>query len=214
MPSTSTEPAAPEKSPAPQPNRLAAAIRSLSWKTWAAFGVVLIGIGLFVTFTGNAARLHLICQHNVRSGELNVWADDQLVYSGKLSGSSKKKFGIFGGKTQGSFAQTVKVPDGHHNLRVRIFGEGYDQSRTIPIDFSADTEATVSINALTRNLQVNWRDTRFAASAANTPWYAKYAKALFFTIFGSIISALMGMVVRDVIEKLRKPKQQSVAGNP
>lgn len=191
--------------PPPAPKRFLRVLRSLSWKARIALPLVLVGIGLVVYLTGKSANLHLICQHNLRSGELKVWADDQLVYSTKLSNAAKKKFSLFGSKTPGVFSQTVKVPDGHHNLRVQVVGDGYDQSRTIPVDFGADTQSNVSINALGRNLQVSWKDTQFAPASSDTPWYVRYAKALFITLFGSIISALMGMVVKELLEKLRQP---------
>ncbi len=178
-------------------------VRGLSWRVWIALPLVLVGIGVVVYITGRSASLHLIVQHNVRSAELKVWADDQVVFSGKLAGS-KKRFGLFP-KTQGVFSQTLRVPDGHHSLRVQLTGDNYDQSRTIPVDFSADTQSTVSINALTRTLQVSWEGSVFAPAASSTPWYVRYAKALFITIFGSIISALMGMVVKEILEKLRQP---------
>jgi len=190
----------------PAKKSLPAVLRSLSWKAKLALPLVLVGIGMVVYLTGKSASLHLICQHSLRSGELRVWADDQLVFSGKLSGVAKKKFPLFGSKTTpGVSTLTFKVPDGHHNLRVQVVGDGYDQSRMIPVDFSADTQSNVSVNALSRSLQVSLKDTRFAPASGDSPWYVRYGKALFITLFGSIISALMGMVVREVIEKFRQP---------
>ena len=202
---------------APQPpaerNRYLKVLRGLSWKAKVAFPLVLVGIGFVVYLTGKSATLRLTCQHNLRAGELRVWADDQLVYSGKLSNAPKKRFGIFGFKTPlttgkggaATVSQTLKVPDGPHSLRIQVVGEGYDQSRTVPVDFSPDTESTVAISALSRSLQVNWKDTHFTPASSATPWYTRYAKALFITIFGSIISALMGMVVQEILAKLRQP---------
>jgi hypothetical protein len=198
--------------PPPPPNHILTVLKSLSWKAWVAFALVLVGIGFLVSFTGKSAKLHLVCQHNLRNGELRVWAGDQLVYVGKLTTSTKKRFGFLPPKNASGFSQTVKAPDGHYDLRVQVLGDNYDQSRSIPVDLAGDTEATVTISAYSRNLQVSWRDTRFAPIAADTPWYVKYAKALLITIVGSIISAMMGIVVREIIEKLRHPKPQSAIG--
>ncbi len=198
--------------PAPGKKNVWALLRGLSWRAKIAFPLVLVGIGFVVYLTGKSATLKLTCQHNLRWGEIRVWTDDQLVYSGKLSGAAKKKFGLFGktplvsGKAgSASFSYTLKVPDGPHKLRIQVVGEGYDESRSIPVDFSPDTQSTVSINALSRNLQVNWKDTRFAPTSAERPWYMRYAKALFITVLGSILSALMGMVVQEILGKLRQP---------
>ncbi len=212
-----TVPAPPETAPASPPpgekKGVWSVLRGLTWRVKIAFPLVLLGLAFVVYLTGKSATLKLTCMHNIRSGEISVWTDDQLVYFGKLSSTNKKRFGLFGGKTPvlGSkaapvtFTQSVKVPDGPHRLRIQVVGDGYDQSRTIPVDFGADTQSTVSINALNRSLQVNWKDTHFSPISAETPWYMRYGKAVFITIFGSIVSALMGMVVQEIMGKLRKP---------
>ncbi len=217
MTQASIEVDTPATTAAPQPpptaKRFLSILRGLSWKAKVAFPLVLVGIGFVVYLTGKSATLRLICQHNLRSGELRVWADDQLVYSGRLSNAPKRRFAILGFKTPAlpgkagaaTLSETVKVPDGPHSLRIQVVGDGYDQSRTVPVDFSPDTQSTVAISALSRGLQVNWKDTHFAPASSATPWYARYAKALFITIFGSIISALMGMVVQEILSKLRQP---------
>ncbi len=206
----------PEAMPPPSPpgkKSVWTTLRGLSWRAKMALPLVLIGIGFVVYLTGKSATLKLTCVHNLRSGEISVWTDDQLVYSGKLSSTTRKRFGLFGSRTpllggkSGSvtFSKTLRVPDGPHKLRIQVVGDGYDQSRSIPVDFGADTQSTVSINALSRTLQVSWKDTHFEPVSAETPWYMRYAKALFITLFGSIISALMGMVVKEILEKLRQP---------
>lgn len=195
----------------PAPNRFLLVVRSLSWRAYTAFVLVLVAIGFLVSYTGKSGKLHLVVQHNIRNGELRVWAGEQLVYVGKLTTSTKKRFGILPPKGSGSgFSQTVKAPDGHYNLRVQVVGDNAEVSRSIPLDLVGDTEATVSISAYGKNLQVNWKDTHFAPIAAESPWYVRYAKALFLTVFGAIVSALMGMVVREIIEKLKTSKQESV----
>ena len=40
------------------------------------------------------STLHLKVQHGFRSADISVWMDGDLVYSGKLTGSLKKKFGL------------------------------------------------------------------------------------------------------------------------
>lgn len=210
---TGSQPVPPAAPPqAPGKKNVWAVVRGLSWRAKLAFPLVLVGIGFVVYLTGKSATLKLTCTHNLRAGEIAVWTDDQLVYSGKLSTAGKKRFGLFGGKTpllggktSATFTQTLRVPDGPHRLRIQVVGDGYDETRTIPVDFSPDTQSSVSVNALSRNLQVNWRDTHFLPASVQTPWYMRYAKALFITIFGSIISALMGMVVQEVLRKLREP---------
>lgn len=189
-------------------NRLLRVLKSLSWKAYVAFALVLVGIGFLVSYTGRSGKLHLVVQHNLRNGELRVWAGEQLVYVSKLTTSTKKRFGILPQKG-GGFSQTVKAPDGHYSLRVQVIGDSFEQTRSIPVDLMGDTEATVLISAYGRNLQVNWRDTRFSPIDAGSPWYVRYAKAVFITIFGAIISAMMGMVIREIIEKLKAKEQES-----
>ncbi len=196
-------------------------LRALSWRAKIAVPVVLIGIGFVVYLTGKSATLKLTCVHNLRSGEISVWTDDQLVYSGKLSSTAKKRFGLFGGKTPliggkaapATFAKTIKVPDGPHRLRIQVSGDDYDQSRSLSMNFSPDTQSAVSVNALSRNLQLSWKDTQFAPESGEAPWYLRYAKALFITVFGSVISAVMGMAVKEILEKLRQPARTEEASS-
>ena len=51
-------------------------------------------VALHTALSTKDARLHLTVQHSFRSADISLWVDDDLAYSGKLTGSIKKKFGL------------------------------------------------------------------------------------------------------------------------
>jgi len=79
---------------------------------------------------------------------------------------------------------------------------GYDRTRSIPGDFSRGQESTLSIDS-GRDLSLAWRATGGASttepgSPSSSSWL-KYAGSIILTIFGSIVSASIGVVVQDFL---------------
>src|ERR1700675_5092854 len=54
-------------------------------------------LALHTALSGKDASLHLTLQHGFRSADVSLWIDRDLAYSGKLRGSTKKKFGLIPG---------------------------------------------------------------------------------------------------------------------
>src|SRR5580765_5096836 len=60
-------------------------------------GLFLLAAFLMAIYTGLTAKdasLHLKLQHSFRSAQLSVWIDDDLAFSGTVTGATKKKFGL------------------------------------------------------------------------------------------------------------------------
>jgi serine/threonine-protein kinase len=92
------------------------------------------------------ATLELQIEYQFSEAEASVWFDNQLIYSQKLYGESKKRALVFK-KVEGREHSTVKVPAGEHRIHVRIQSEGeqYDQSQTITGTFAASSQSTLAI---------------------------------------------------------------------
>src|ERR1700682_1553521 len=94
------------------------------------FLVAAVLLALHTASTGKDASLHLTLQHGFRSADLSLWIDGDLAYSGKLRGSTKKKFGLIPGSVYGRLSEIVPVSAGAHPVRV----EGKWGERSTPQD--------------------------------------------------------------------------------
>jgi hypothetical protein len=168
--------------------------------------VFAILVGVHQAFIPKDVTIRLKVQHSFRSGQLWVWVDDDLAYSGKLNGTMKKKFGLIPDSIQGNLSETLQIPAGSHRLTVRASAEdGTVQEDKISGDFARNSQRTLSVSARHSDLSLSWQ------GAANTlpepesgsSWYSKYASSLFLTAAGSIISALTGFALKEIPNQLR-----------
>src|SRR5262245_27598390 len=58
------------------------------------FSVAAVFMAIYTAMTAKDASLHLKLQHEFRTAQVSVWVDDDLAYSGTITGSTKKKFGL------------------------------------------------------------------------------------------------------------------------
>src|ERR1700680_350050 len=78
------------------------------------FLVAAVLTALHTASTGKDASLHLTLQHGFRSADLSLWVDGDLAYSGKLRGSTKRKYGLLPGSVHGHLSEIVPVSAGRH----------------------------------------------------------------------------------------------------
>jgi hypothetical protein len=184
------------------------------------FGLFLFAAVLLVLHTamsGKDASLHLTLQHGFRSADVSLWIDGDLSYSGKLRGSTKRKFGLIPGAVHGSLSEIVPVSAGSHQIRVRVESEdGSTQQDSLTGEFARNTERELSVSASPNRLSLAWLATHAPGPSSGTGWLARYAGAVFLTIGGSIISALTGFALRELPAYLRErqnsgPKVQPTA---
>ena len=157
--------------------------------------------------TAKNASLHLKLQHDFRNAQVSVWVDNDLAYSGKITGSIKKRFGLIPtDSAQGNLSQIIPVRSGQHNIRLRIEpNDGAMQEESIRGDFSNHTERDLAASARHSGLSMSWQGTGTALveTSANFGWLSQYAGSLFLTITGSIISALVGYAIKELPARLR-----------
>lgn len=160
---------------------------------------VLLGISALLSLP--SATLKLVCRHDFRSADITVSIDGEIVHTDTVTGAVRKRFGVLE-KTEGTYTRTLPVGSGRHLVEVRLRAPGYDHTRSIPGDFSRGKESTLSVDS-GRDLSLSWRGAGGGASAAepaasSSSWF-KYAGSVLMTIFGSIVSASIGVLVQDFL---------------
>ena len=181
------------------------------------FLVAAVLLALHTASSGKDASLHFTLQHGFRSADLSLWVDGDLAYSGKLRGSTKKKFGLIPGSVYGRLSEIVPVSPGTHQIRVRVKSEdGSTQQDSLTGDFVRNSERELSVSARPNGLSLAWQATNASGESSGSGWLARYAGALCLTIGGSIISAITGFALRELPAHIRarqsdEPKVHSTA---
>jgi hypothetical protein len=164
-------------------------------------------MAIHTALTATDAKLHLKVQHCFRDAQLSVWVDGDLAFSGKVTGSTKKKFGLIPtDSVQGSLSQIIPVHSGLHNVRVRIEpDDDAMQEDSISGDFAHSTETELLVSARRSSLSMSWQGTGRAAveTSSSFAWISRYAGSLFLTLAGSIMSALAGYAIRELPARFR-----------
>ena len=173
------------------------------------FLVAALFLALHSAITSKDAELHLKVQHSFRDAQLSVWVDGEPAFSGKIVGSTRKKFGLIPtDSVQGSFSQIIAVRSGQHNVRVRIEpADATAQEDSISGDIAPNTGRDLFVSARRSSLALSWQGTGGTPSEASSSfaWLARYAGSLFLTLAGSIMSALAGYAIRELPARLRTP---------
>ncbi len=190
-------------------------------KAWTVLGLFLVAAGfmaLHTALTAKDASLHLKLQHEFRNASVSIWVDDDLAYSGKITGSTRKKFGLIPtDSAQGNLSQIIPVRSGQRSIRVRIEpDESTMQEDSIRGAFADHTERDLDVNARHSGLSLSWRGTDRAPVERSSMfgWLSQYASSLILTITGSIMSALAGYAIKELPDRLRStadsaPKTES-----
>jgi hypothetical protein len=166
-------------------------------------------MALHTAFSGKDASLRLKVQHSLRSGQLSLWVDGDLAYSGNLVGNAKRKFGLIP-EVQGSLSETLPVASGIHQIKLRIVSDSGERENTISGDFARNQQQILSVNASHADLSLHWQpfisqstDAAGApSSSSNNGWFSRYAGTLMMTVAGSIISALTGFALKELPKRI------------
>jgi hypothetical protein len=176
------------------------AVRRLSPKARFALSLgllaaILLSVSVFLSLP--SATLRLVCRHDFRSADLTVWIDGSVVHTDTMTGAVKKLWGVLE-KTEGTYSRTLPVSSGKHVVQVRIRGTGYDRTRSIQADFARGRESTLSIDS-GRELLLAWRTPVGGTEPSGGTSLFRYAGSVLMTIFGSVISASIGVLVQDFL---------------
>jgi hypothetical protein len=175
-------------------------------------------MAMHTAYWGKDASLRLKVQHSLRSGQISVWVDGELAYSGNLVGSSKRKFGLIPA-VQGSLSETLPVATGTHQIKVQVVSDSGARESTINGDFTHNGLRALSVIASRDDLSLNWQALNsqslnsqylnsqpqvagVESSSTGQGWFSRYAGTLMMTVAGSIISALAGFALRELPKHL------------
>ena len=171
------------------------------------FLIAALFMAIHTAITAKNASLHLKLQHDFHNAQVSLWVDDDLAYSGKITGSAKKRFGLIPtDSAQGNLSQIIPVRSGQHNIRLRIeTDDAAMQEDSISGDFSNHTERDLTVFARHSGLSISWQGTGtpLVEASANSGWLSQYAGSLLLTITGSIISARAGYAIKELPARLR-----------
>ena len=170
-------------------------------------------MAMHTAYWGKDASLRLKVQHSLRGGQISVWVDGELAYSGNLVGNSKRKFGVIP-TVQGSLSETLPVATGTHQIKVQVVSDSGARESTINGDFTHNGLRALSVIASRDDLSLNWQALNSQSlnsqpqpvgaesSSAGQGWFSRYAGTLMMTVAGSIISALAGFALRELPKHL------------
>ncbi len=109
-------------------------------------------------FGQHPAKLDVTLQHPLRSGRLRVWVDEEVVVDKPLASRVTKKV-LFYKERRGRFHDVVDAPPGDHQVRVRVDGEGFDETRSLRVHLKSEATSHLAMDVgglLTKDLEVSW----------------------------------------------------------
>ena len=164
-------------------------------------------VAIYSALTAKNSCLHLKLQHGFRSAQVSVWVDGELAYSGRVSGMTRKRFGLIPtDSVQGSLSEIIPVSSGQHHIRVRIEPEdAVTEEDSISGSFTSNYERALAVSARPAGLSLSWIGATGPGleTSAAAGWFSRYAGSLFLTIVGSIISALTGFAIKELPGRFR-----------
>lgn len=163
-------------------------------------------IALLPHLAGGSASLKVQMQHSFRSAQVSVWVDGDLAASEHITGSQRRRFGLLPAGVGGNFSRLLQVSAGRHTVKVRVTSEeGYDNSSSLTGDFPQDSQVTLQISPRrSGDLDMAWQGTSTMMADAGPAWYVKYTSSLLMTAVGSLVSALMAYVVKELPNLMRR----------
>ncbi len=107
-----------------------------------------------------SSTLEMAVQHQFKDATLSVWVDGKLVLNRPLHGAMQKKLVVFSG-THGVDSETLTVPAGKHELRVRALSadQTIDLSRTVSAEFVGGGEKSLQVTFDKHNtaMRLTWQ---------------------------------------------------------
>jgi hypothetical protein len=163
--------------------------------------LVLIALAVYTSLTSGSSTLHLVCRHNLRTAELSVLIDGRLSYSDQISGSAKKRFGLFARRVEGTFSKSLAVPSGEHVVEVhlRSAADGFDQTKRVGVSLLPGKGATVAIATQRSGMSLVYQGPRVGTAKDAGSDFSNSLRSILVTVVGSAASAGIGFIVQEFL---------------
>jgi len=167
-------------------------------------GVVVLVIAVaWYWLVASSATLTVAGRHSFRQAEVSIWVDGALKSTFEVSGSSKKRLGVFQ-KIDGSFSRSLRVGAGDHTVRVQVrsLTDNSDVIRQCRASVASGSESTVYVNADRGLLALSFASgsPRTRPEPESSGGYLKMMQSAFMAIAGSTLSAIVGFLVQDFLK--------------
>jgi len=112
------------------------------------------------TATVPPSTVELEIRHQFKQAMLSVWLDGKLLLTRPLHGGTQKRLVVFN-DVRGVESETIKVPEGKHELRFRAQTDDHtvDLSKTVFGDFASGEDKTLQISFDKHNtaMRLDWQ---------------------------------------------------------
>src|SRR5215467_11335018 len=176
------------------------------------FLVAAVLLAVHTALTAKDASLHLKLQHGFHNAQVLVWVDSDLAYSGRVTGSTKKRFGLIPtDSVKGSLSEIIPLRSGQHKVSVRIEPDDATmQEDSISGYFDRDTQRDLSVSARQSGLSLSWLGSNSSDEMSSSfGWFSRYVGSFLLTIGGSIVSALSGYAIKELPAQSRSAPESA-----
>lgn len=172
----------------------------------AGFAVAILAIALLSRGLSGNATLKVQMQYGFRSAQVSLWVDGDLACTERIVGTQRRRFGLIPNGIGGNFSRILPVSAGSHTVKVRVTSdEGYDNTGVISGDFPENSQTTLQvIPRRSGDLGMSWQGSSTLVADSGPAWYLKYGSSLLLTAVGSLVSALMAYVIKELPNFLRR----------
>ncbi len=175
---------------------------------------VLFVLALYTFLFSSSATLNLVCRHNLRSAELSVFVDGKLVHVEQVSGTAKKRFGMFDTRIEGSFSKALAIAAGHHVIQVRLrsAADGFDQSKLCGVYLVPGKNATLVVSTSRGAMSLAYQGPPVETANETVSGYSNSLHTVLVTVLGSAVSAAIGFFVQEALRSKKSSNPVSTQG--
>lgn len=162
--------------------------------------LVLIALAIYTFVSSGSSTLNLICHHNFQNGEITVFVDGNPSYTNHISGTLKKRFGVFGKRFEGTFSASLAVSSGEHSIQVHVISasDRFDQTKTCEINAERGKDGALVIDAQRAEMSLAYEGAATTTKALGSS-IADTLHSILITLGGSAASAAIGFFVQDFL---------------
>lgn len=181
-------------------------VRKHPVKFVAGVAVAILAIALLSRGLSGNATLKVQMQYGFRSAQVSVWVDGDLACTEHIAGTERRRFGLIPSGIWGNFSRVLPISAGSHTVKVRVTSdEGYDNTGSISGDFPQDSQTVLQVSPRrSGDLGMTWQGSSTLLADSGPAWYVKYGSSLLMTAVGSLVSALMAYIVKELPNLLRR----------